>query len=453
MRASKLSKMAIAIAAVLTGSAVLATESNENAFDSQIGSGEESLRDMGRYVTNLCRSNRLPTSEAIASDTRSRCSSLINAVEEGSPEDIARAMSGLRKMNSEESTSLQNTTLHIRNAQSGFRGRGDTASSISLTDNYNVPGAFGWSSGAAGDGASPWEVFINGLYSASDKDATLLAVGFESDDIGVTGGLSYNISDAFVMGVTLGYVGTDSTLDQDSGSLDADAVNYGVFASWYPTEHLYVDGMIMLNETNHDLVRNVRYVEPTAFGVTVDQQMLASMDSDRLDMSATVGYDFLRFAGETDSHLQTGFYARADYSDVDIDGYTETASAPSSAGAGLALAIDPQQFNSLTATGGLAFNGRWGSDGHPWYPYALFEFTHEFETNNDPISGRFAIDPDTAMRFRLPIDAGDRNYFTVGAGTTVALTDRLFGFFRYQGLIGYRGLAVHGFELGLRQTF
>jgi outer membrane autotransporter protein len=456
MRASTTTKLSVGIAAVLTAASVTATEltSSTNVFGAKTAESERSLREIGRYLTTLCRGTALAAASTDVADLRARCTNLVNAAETGSSDDVARAVAGLKRLNSKEATSLQNTSLHVRSALSGFRGNGDLTSATPLAGNYNVPGAFGWSSGAAGDAASPWEAFVNGIYNSSDKDATPLAMGFKAHDVGVTGGMSYAVSDRFLMGVTLGYLSTNTKFADSSGTLDAEGIDYGVFASYSPTERLYLDGAITMNETNHDLTRNVSYSEPTMFGgSSVDQKMLASMDSDRIDFSATVGYQFLHFLSSGVSRVTTDLYARADYSDVDIDGYTETASAPSSRGAQLAVAIDPQQFNSLTATTGINVNGQWGNGDHPWYPYAMAEYTHEFESNNDPISGRFAIDPDTGARFKLPIDPGDKNYFSLGAGTTVALTDRVYGFFRYQGLIGYRGLTVHAFQVGLRQTF
>lgn len=452
MSAPRSTKLAISVATVLAAMTSSATElaSSTNVFEPKTSASELSLREMGRYLTEICRSTRLTSGTELA-DIRARCKNLVDAADTGSSDDVARAVAGLKRVNSKGSTSLQNTTLHVRSALSGFRGRGE---SVALTGNYNVPGAFGWSSGAAGDAASPWEAFVNGIYNSSDKDASPLAMGFKAHDVGVTGGMSYAVSDTFVLGLSLGYLSTDSTFDDNSGTLDAEGIDYGVFASYSPTERLYIDGSITMNETNHDLTRNVSYIEPTMFGgSSVDQKMLASMDSDRIDFSATVGYRLFGNSSSGASRVTTDLYARADYSDVDIDGYTETASAPSSLGAQLAVVIDPQQFNSLTATTGFNLSGQWGSGDHPWYPYAMAEYTHEFESNTAPISGRFAADPDTGARFRLPIDPGDKNYFSLGAGSSVALTDRLYGFFRYQGLIGYRGLTVHAFQVGLRQTF
>ena len=95
-------------------------------------------------------------------------------------DDVTRAITGLKQIHSKGTASLHHTTLQVRSALAGFRGRTGIASSVATTGNYNVQGAFIWSSGAAGDAASPWEVFVNGFYDSSNKDATPLAMASSS---------------------------------------------------------------------------------------------------------------------------------------------------------------------------------------------------------------------------------------------------------------------------------
>ena len=77
---------------------------------------------------------------------------------------------------------------------------------------------------------------------------------------------------------------------------------------------------------------------------------------------------------------------------------------------------------------------------------------HEFDNDNDPITGRF-LDDVTRTQFRLPTDSPDRDYGQIGIGVVGDFGDGWSGHAQYQGLIGYSDLTVHAFEVGLRVEF
>lgn len=116
------------------------------------------------------------------------------------------------------------------------------------------------------------------------------------------------------------------------------------------------------------------------------------------------------------------------------------------------LFIDEQSPQSLLARAGAELRFTVSLPYGPVFPYVLAEYVHEFKNDNDPISGGFVDDPNQ-FRFLMPTDAPDRDFANIGAGIIAPLGDTTSLYLRYQGLVGYRDLSLHGVEFGARFGF
>ena len=311
---------------------------------------------------------------------------------------------------------------------------------------YKNNSGFNWSTGAAGDGSSPWGFFVNGLYVTSDRDSTSRESGFEADDFGFTGGIDYAFSDKFVFGVAFGYKNSDADIDANGGTLETDSTSYFAYWSIYPDDRWYVDAMVGFTDNDHDQDRNINYsiASATTPGLIniVSNTAVSETESDELSVSVTAGHNF--YSG----NWTLSPYGRIEYADIEIDGFSEVM-ASSGFGSGLALQIDDQDFESLMVTFGGRATAQWGER---FFPELSVEYVHEFKNSNSPSTGRFVNDA-SRTTFVLLTDTPDRNFVNIGAGMTAVVSDQLSGFFRYQGLVGYKDLSVHAFEVGLRFAF
>ena len=322
------------------------------------------------------------------------------------------------------------------------------------TDEHYIPGSFlgelhdsATEGNASADtlGFSRLGLFINGNFGSGNKDVTANEDGFRFDTQGITAGLDYRFTDNFILGGAVGYANTETDIDSAVGNLDADSFTGSLFGTYYQSDKLYIDGSISYGHSSYDQHRNVRYA--LTDGTTVDQTFSADYDGDQFAATLSSGYElnFNRFTLTPQSRLQ--------YIQADLNGYSENAvSNPSANGSGWGVKIDNQNLESFTlALGGhinYAVSQSWGV----LFPYASFEWVHEFENDNDKVSGRFLGDP-SRTTFFLPTDALDQDYFNLGIGLSVLFTKGSAAFLNYQTVLGYDDLDQHNVSAGIRFEF
>ena len=400
---------------------------------------------LGTVIGQICPSGLLITD----SDLQNRCDEIATAiVGNADPTDDGGARDALQAMAAEEDAVIASSRVDSRSGQIDAIGQRLTNLRGGAPAVANA-GSFNWAGGAAGDGVStPWGFFVTGTYASTDRDTTAREAGFEADDYGVTVGVDYNFDGRVVLGLAGGYNNSDADIDNNGGKLDTDS--YSVFGYWslYPDDVWFVDAMVGYTDNDHDQTRNVIYnIAAVGGGTTrVNNSAVSNTDSEEWSASISAGRDFA-----LGQWVLTPL-ARFDYADVEIDAFTETMAQQNAAGAGLALAIDGQDFESMMVTAGSRLTTRFDTSFGAMFPEISAEYVHEFKNNNAPITGRFVNDSSNTTIVLLT-DGPDRNFFNVGAGLTAAFNDNASGFVRYQGLFGYQDLDVHAVEIGIRATF
>lgn len=429
---------------------VFATTSIEDFVSEQLQElGDTPPQDqLGFVVGQICPSGTIITD----ADLQARCNEIAGAGLSDNP----TARDGLQAMAPEEDAVIASSQVDAGSAQidnigdrlSALRG-GTAGAGLSFRSNSG----FNWSGGAAGDGTSKWGFFINGLYASTDRDTTIRESGFEADDFGVTAGIDYAVNEQLVIGAAFGYRNSDAEIDNNGGNLDTDSYSFFGYFSFYPSEFWYVDAMLGYTDNSHDQERAVAYTiggPGSGLGTnvfqTINNAALSETDSDELSFSFTVGHNIQL----TNFHVDP--FARFDYADIDIDGFTESMRDTNALGSGLALVINDQEFESVTIALGTNIGTEWQAGGTTFFPTLTFEYVHEFENENTPIVGRFVNDSSNTL-FALPTDEPDENFFNVGFSLSALLSDQVVGFARYQGLLDYDNLDVHAFEFGIKANF
>lgn len=384
-------------------------------------------------------------------DLRERCNEIIAGLVDD--EDQAGALNGLQAMGAEENSVIANTEVdhsathradigeRLANLRAGLGGPAVALNGRRLDLEAGAQG------GNAGLGSGQWSFFIDGAWGWGDKDGTNVETGFDVDSYGVTAGLDYRASRSTVMGAALGYTRLEADLAGDSGQLDTDSGSIFLYSSYTGSDNWYLDGMLGWTGSDHDQERTVRYsITPATGPSQVNQSAESSNDSDEWSVSFELGYNHYG------DRWSVSPYGRLDYADVDIDGYTERMSRPSAPGRGLAVAIDSQDYQSLTLalglTGYMEIPMSWGS----LLPQFTAEYVHEYQNDNEPITGYF-VDALSRTRFSIPTDEPDRDYLNLALGVTALVTDTTSAYLQYQTLQGYRDQSLNEVRLGVKVDF
>ncbi len=396
-----------------------------------------------------------------ASDLLARCSEIVGAIG-NDPVAVANVLDNLAT----EETSTQGTVatetnvtqmrnvksrmLALRNGQTGI----DASGLVLQSGNESLPvSAFSSfmqaDDDAGGSGASfgPWGFFINGRLTTGDKDDSDTEVGFDFNAYGLTAGVDYRVSNSFVLGAAIGYNDADNDINNNQGSLDITGYNLTGYATWYGENRYYLDTLLTVGDNELDSARRINYTIPTMGGsTTVNQTAFGSPDSETLGFAMSLGRDF-----STANRIFSP-YVRLDYTDIDIDGYSERLSNPNSAGAGLGLQVASQNIESLEAVLGARMSWSMSRSWGVFSPVINFEYAHEFDDDSRVIAASFLSDP-TNTAFTVLTEDPDRDYFNLGVGASFVFSGGRSMFVNYDTIIGLTDITQHTLRIGGRFEF
>lgn len=283
--------------------------------------------------------------------------------------------------------------------------------------------------------AEPWGLFVNGLVSLGDKDATALEPGFDFTAPGLTLGVDRRLGSAFVIGGAVEYqdfgADFDSSLEVSGGELDSEMLSGSIYLSWYP-ESFYVDGIVSAGRADYELERRIRFA-------LEDRTATADTDGDRQELALGVGYN----AGS--GALQFSPFLRYSLLDLEIDGYTETGAAE------LNLTVADQEIESSLGSLGVRLAWTLGTE-TVFVPYVRGEWSHEFEDDARIVVARFAVDR-FAQTFGVPTEEPDENYFALGGGFSTVGRGGMQAFIDLNAYLGLEDLSAYDATAGLRFSF
>jgi len=292
--------------------------------------------------------------------------------------------------------------------------------------------------GASADDAYQFErlgIFVNGNVDWGDKDSTSNEEGFDFTTLGISAGVDYRFLDGLVLGAALGFGNSDANIDSNGGDLNADAWTALLYGTYYATEHFYLEGSVSYGWGSYDQTRNIDY---SLLGGL--RQAKADYDSTQYAFLFGAGYDFIVGSGILDT------YGRLRYAEVDLDGYTEKGAS------GLDLDIGSQEATSFQSVLGVNYTRSISLTKVVLVPQGWIEWTHEFDSGDDDVTGVFANDPNR-IPFALATDALDSNFFRVGVGLGAQFGEGRTAFVTYEAAIGMNNYTEQTANLGLRLDF
>jgi uncharacterized repeat protein (TIGR01451 family) len=250
------------------------------------------------------------------------------------------------------------------------------------------------------------------------------------DTAGVTFGFDYRFGRYFTGGLGVGY-GRDATVIGNNGTKsNAQTLNIGVYGSYHPIQHLFVDSVIGVGTLKFDSQRFVMDDGVFANGSRVGNEYFGSL---------TGGYEF---------HWRTLMlspYGRVNAVSLMLGAFTETGDPMG------ALAFSGQSASTITGVLGLRgkydFLMSWGV----LSPSFRFEYNHAFQQSGQALL-QFS-DFLTGPAFGIIPVFNQSDYATVGAGTDLHFENGVFLNFDYQTALFLLSAQVHRFQVRVGKQF
>lgn len=296
------------------------------------------------------------------------------------------------------------------------------------------------SGGAAGDGDPIWSrvgFFVSAQYESAERDTSNSEAGYKADGGSFTAGVDYRVNEKLVVGSAIGFTQNELDYTFQGGSLDSDITSFIVFSS-YSMDRLSLETQVGYAVTDFDSVRRVIYGEDNNI---VNDTMYGSTSGSQLLVNSQLQWEWNRAA------LSVFPFVRFDFLRNKVDGYGERGES------GLPMIIGSQATDQFTLGAGVqttyVLNQQWGV----LIPMAQFTFLSDVSSGFDPITARFAYDPDPDNSFTLGNDGEDRAYSQIALGSSAIFKGGVSGFFQYQQLVGYNHLSAYQVQAGIRYEF
>lgn len=280
--------------------------------------------------------------------------------------------------------------------------------------------------------------FVSGSVDFGDRDASQNDAGYDYVYGSLTAGVDYALWSGGLVGLSFTYTRFDADIDQNRGTVDADAYTGSIYGSATFLDYGYVDAAASYSFVEYDYERNV-----TVGGTTLQ----ANADPDGVEWGGIVraGYDFPVSDFDGGQKSRVGPFAQLRYVDSEVDAYTET-------GAGTAsLRVDEQHSHSLASQLGVRalteVETAWG----PIIPRVSLSWEHEFFDEGRFTRANFVGAP--AGIFEIPTDEDDEDYFLANFGISGQLNPDLTVAADYTTLFGHDDLENHQIMLRARFLF
>lgn len=304
---------------------------------------------------------------------------------------------------------------------------------LALALQAEIDNQFGGGSAGEDGIASPWGFFINGNLSFGEGIGANDRPQYEQDGFNITSGTDYRVNDDLVVGAAFGYSQSNIDFSFNRGTQNSDSLTFSFFGNYYPTASIYIDWLAMLVQADLDINRRINVA-------TFSQSVESETTSAQTVFATSLGWDFSARA------WQGSLYARAEYSDLTIDAYSE------GSGSAFQLEIGEQATESLDyAVGGrlaYVFSLRSG----------VFIPTLEVEsvTQSDEelaIETRFAQVSTAQQGLQLNGAEADTQYVNAALSFSLVFSNGRSGFFRYESLLSNDDYQADSYTLGFRVEF
>ncbi len=281
----------------------------------------------------------------------------------------------------------------------------------------------------------PWAFFINGTISGGDKDPTTREVAFDFDTRGITMGVDYRFSTKLIGGAALGYTDFDSDI-QGGGSLETNGTMLHLFASYYPTDRMFIDGLLSFGSTDFEQQRTIAF---NIGDLIVDELARGSTEADTLSAALSVGYNYNSGSWNFTPSGSINIV------NADIDAFNET-------GTSLGLNYAEQSVESMIFSANLNVSKIISLSRGILTPTFDVSYLHESQNDDNDLSTQILGGP-VGANFMVEADRPDRNYASAGLGLVFVGANGRQAFLSYRNILGLSGFSRWTVNAGVRFEF
>ncbi|MEQ1638507.1 MAG: autotransporter outer membrane beta-barrel domain-containing protein [Methylococcales bacterium] len=406
------------------------TTPNETAVGNNISAvcpGAEQGTDFKTRCDNLIRSTR--------TETPITGQQLTDVLGKVTSEQTAAQNTQSLEMNNNHMSTLSNRISAIRNGRvsGGLQLSGlmfDSNGSVTQLAKLNRTA----NKAAAGD--SDFDrlgIFVNGNIGFGDRRLTNNEAGYNQDTHGATAGIDYRFTDHFLLGTAFSYNNARTGYVNDLGKMDTDSFSGAIYGSFFTDNGFFVDGIFSGSHADYASSRHIQYQVPEV----INTFATGKNQGDEFNVAMTSGFNF-NMGG-----LTLTPQVRVDYTSTHVDALNEQG------GAGWALHVDQQSFESLQTAAGLqlayAVNLPWAVI----IPTARAEYIHEFQNDSRNIRAFYLGDP-SQTRFNILTDTPDRDFIVASAGLSAQFAHGISAFVNYDTVQAHSYINNHNFSGGVR---
>ncbi len=312
--------------------------------------------------------------------------------------------------------------------------------------------------GAAGDteDLGRWGAFLLGTRGDGDKEASQLSRGFDYQSQSMTFGVDYLWDPTMIVGLAYGYGDTESNFSANSGMMDIRTDTLTAYLAKALKNQWTIDVLFGFGDATTDNLRNMDF---TAFGTTVEQTARSQIKSDQSIVSMGLSKGLYGW-------LDVDLSARVNYVRTDSDRFAEEidGTAP---GFGLALELDSNRIESLTSDLSISLSKSFSTSWGVIIPQSRFSWVREFEDGNRFMTGRFLADTSTldftqsgvelgapgSRLFRVPLEQLDQSYGNILLGVNLLFPRQLSVNASLNKTIGITGFDHTYWSLNARKDF
>lgn len=319
---------------------------------------------------------------------------------------------------------------------------GSPASDRQILIAQDGPPQFAYSLGPVG-------VFVNGLGQFGSRDLTTSENGYSFNNAGFVAGADIRVTPQVIAGLAFGYTQSNTNFDTSSisapgQSLSGNLMQGNLYATYFPTDALYLNGIAVIGGGNNDSRRHI--VIPSANPTVtpaVDRIASGSFGSRIAGFTVAGGYNFPLAGFIVTPNL------RFLYQHTGVDSFSE-------AGAmGADLQFGSSSVNTVATLLGADAQYPMSTSFGALYPIARFRWAHQYNPGNTSVSVAYSNDPTTGLisSFILPGTPTSKNYFDLGVGISLQLVGGQSVFLNYDSVIGISHVSYNSFTAGVRLMF
>jgi outer membrane autotransporter protein len=291
----------------------------------------------------------------------------------------------------------------------------------------------------------PFGVFVSGLGQFGSRDLTTSENGYSFNNAGFIAGADYRFTPQLVAGLAFGYTQSNTNFDTSalsaSGqSLNGNLLQGNLYATYSVTDASYVNAIGFIGGGNNNSQR--RIVLPSASDLVGDGIATGSFGSRIVGFTLAGGYS-VPFGP-----LVVTPIARFLYQHTGVDTMTENGAL------GADLAFGGSSVNTVLTFLGADAQYAMSTPFGPLYPIARFHWAHQYSPGNTAVSVAYSNDPTSVLSsFILPGTPTSRNYFDLGVGLSLQLSNNSSAFINYDAILGISNTTYNSFTAGVRFTF